>query len=142
MYSFDGSFQPLHADVGNLKFLGKSASDPKYCLMLVDLFTSMAYVYPTKSRKSIASKMEFFYREVKPKRKGQKRKLETDQEFKERKVNEIKNEYNMDMLLTAVTGGKAFAAEQKLRELKKRIFRFKALKKKVLKRISPYEIIK
>ena len=38
--------------------------------------------------------------------------------------------------------GKAFAAEQELRELKKRIFRLKALKKIVSKRISPYEIIK
>ena len=46
------------------------------------------------------------------------------------------------MFSTAVRGGKAFAAEQKLRELKKRIFRFKAMKKRLLKIPSPYEIIK
>ena len=37
------------------------------------------------------------------------------------------------MLSTAVRGGKAFAAQQKLRELKKRIFRLKALEKKFKK---------
>ena len=33
------------------------------------------------------------------------------------------------MFSTTVRGGKLFAAEQKLRELKKRIFRLKAMKK-------------
>ena len=46
LYRFDGPFQLLHADVGNLQFLGKSATDPKYCLLFVDLFTSKVYVYP------------------------------------------------------------------------------------------------
>ena len=45
------------------------------------------------------------------------------------------------MFSTAVRGGKALAAEQKLRELKKRIFRLKSLEKKPLKRISPHEIM-
>ena len=46
------------------------------------------------------------------------------------------------MSLMVVKGGKTFAAEQKLRKLKKRIFRLKTLNKKVSKRISPYKIIK
>ena len=36
LYSLWGPFELLHADVGNLEFLGKSAVDPKYCLILVD----------------------------------------------------------------------------------------------------------
>ena len=40
LYSFQDSFELLHTDVGNLQFLCKSAADPKYCLLLVDLFTS------------------------------------------------------------------------------------------------------
>ena len=40
LYSFDGPFQLLHANVGNLEFLGKSATDPKYWLLFVDHFTS------------------------------------------------------------------------------------------------------
>ena len=45
VYSFDGPFQLLHADVGNLELLGKSAADPKYCLLFVDLFISKVYVF-------------------------------------------------------------------------------------------------
>ena len=37
--SFDGPFQLLHADVGNLKFIGKNATFPQDVLMIVDLFS-------------------------------------------------------------------------------------------------------
>ena len=40
LYSSDGLFQLVHADVGNLEFLGKSATTPKYALLAVDLFSS------------------------------------------------------------------------------------------------------
>ena len=70
LYSFNGPFRLLHADVSNIDFLGKSATNPKYCLLFVDLFTSKVYVYPMKSRKSISNKMEIFYKEVEGKRKG------------------------------------------------------------------------
>ena len=128
--------------MGNLEFLGKSATDPKYCLLFVDLFTSKVYVYPMKSRKSILNKMEIFYKEVEDKRKGQKTRLQTNQEFKQKKIFDLNKKYNDDMLSTAVRGGKVFAAEQKLRELEKRIFRLEAMKKRLSKNPNPYEIIK
>ena len=66
-----------------------------------------------------------------------------DQEFKQKKIFDLNKKYNVDMFSTAVRGSKAFAADQKLRELKKVIFRFEALKKKFKgKRLRPYEIIK
>ena len=65
----------LHADIGNLEFSGKSASNPKYCPLFVDLFTSKMYVYLMKSKKSILKKTEIFYKEVEGKRKGQKTRL-------------------------------------------------------------------
>ena len=37
LYSFDGPLQLLHADVGNLEFLGKDATIPQYPLMVVDI---------------------------------------------------------------------------------------------------------
>ena len=43
LYSFDGAFQLMHADVGNLEFLGKNATFPQYVLVLVDLFSSKVY---------------------------------------------------------------------------------------------------
>ena len=42
--------------------------------------------------------------------------LQTDLE---KKIFPLKKKYNVDMFSTTVRGGKAFAAEQKLRELKK-----------------------
>ena len=44
--SFDGPFQLVHANIGNLEFLGKSAVNPKYALLAVDLYSSKVYVYP------------------------------------------------------------------------------------------------
>ena len=45
LFSIKAPFDLMHADVGDLHFLGKSAVDPKYCLLLVDLFSSKIYVY-------------------------------------------------------------------------------------------------
>ena len=87
--------------------------------MFVDLFTSKVYVYPIKSRKYFGNKIENFYKEVKEKRKDQKTRLQTDQELKQKKLFELNKNYNVDMFSTVVRGRKAFAAEKKLKELKK-----------------------
>ena len=61
VYSFDVPFQLLHADVGNLEFLGKLASVPNYALLIVDLYSSkVCYVYPMRSTKQIHKKLEQF----------------------------------------------------------------------------------
>ena len=84
-YSFDGPFELLHADIRNSEFSGKSATNPKYCLLFVDLLTSKVYVYLMKLRKSITSKREIFYKVVEAKRKCQKTRSQTDQKFKQQK---------------------------------------------------------
>ena len=86
--------------------------------------------------------MEIFYKEVEGKRKGQKIRLQTDQEFKQKKIFDLNKKFNVDMFSTAVKGGNAFAAEQKLRELSKRISRLKAMEKMPSKKQNLYEIIK
>ena len=50
-----------------------------------------------KSRKSIANKMEIFYKEVEEKRKDEKTRLHTDQEFKQKKIFELNKKYNVDI---------------------------------------------
>ena len=86
--------------------------------------------------------MEVFYKEVEGKRKGQKTRLQTDQEFKHKKIFHLDKKFNVEMFSMAVRGGKAFVAEQKLREVEKSILRLKALEKKTIKKINPCEIIK
>ena len=80
LYSISRPFEALHADIVDLRFLAKSAVDPKYCLLIVDLFTSKIYVYPMKNRSLLAKKMEVFYNDIQPKRTG-KMGLQTDLEF-------------------------------------------------------------
>ena len=50
LYSIGKPFELLHADISDTRFLARSVVDPKYCLLLVDLFPSKVYIYPIKSR--------------------------------------------------------------------------------------------
>ena len=55
--------------------------------------------------------------------------LQTDQEFKQRKIFKLNKKFNVEMYSTNLRGGKAFAAEQKIRELKKTLLRSKRMEK-------------
>ena len=46
LYTVGKPFEKLHADIADLRFLAKSTDDPKYPLLIVDIFTSKIYVYP------------------------------------------------------------------------------------------------
>ena len=68
--------------------------------------------------------------------------LQTDLEFKQNQIKKLNNEFNVDMFHTKVRGGKAFAAEQKVREFKKILLRSKRLEKQRGKRIKPNDLIR
>ena len=68
VYSFNSPFQLMHADIANLEFLGKSATVPKYALLIVDLFLSKVYVYPMRLQKQLLKYLNIFYVEIKNKR--------------------------------------------------------------------------
>ena len=101
LYSFNAPFQLLHADIGNLEFLGKNATFPQYVLVIVDLFSSKVYTYPMKSRKQIRQKLEQFYRDVKSKRKGKKMRLQVDREFQQVKIKDLDELNNVTMFSTS-----------------------------------------
>ena len=63
--------------------------------------------------------------------------LQVDNEFLQVKVKDFNNENNVEMFTSSVRGGKAFAAEQKIRQLKTRILKLNAEKLK----INPTKII-
>ena len=131
----------MHADIANLTFLAKSAVDPKYCLLIVDLFTSKIYVYPMKNRSLLAKKLKLFYEDIKQKRTGRMR-LQTDLEFKQNQIKKLNDEFDIEMFHTKVHGGKAFAAEQKIREFKKILVRSKRFERNGKNRIKPNDLIK
>ena len=66
-----------------------------------------------KKRIFLPKKMELFYNDI------DKKKLQIVQEFKQRKIEELNKKLDVEMYSTHLRGGKAFAAEQKIRELKK-----------------------
>ena len=68
--------------------------------------------------------------------------LLTDQELKQRKIFELNKKFNVEMYSTNLRGGKAFAAKQKIRELKKTLLRSKRMEKFKGKLIKPNELIK
>ena len=54
--------------------------------------------------------------------------LQTDLEFLENEIKKLNKKYNVEMFSTKLRGGKAFAAEEKIREFKKLLFKSKRLK--------------
>ena len=140
LYSFNGPFQLLHADIADIRFFSKSAVDPKYCLLFVDLFTQKIYTYPMKKRNNLKRKMEIFYQEVDQKRKEKMLRLQTDLEFQQNEIKKLNKKYNVEMFSTRLRGGNA--AEQKIREFKKLLLKVKTFYQKCKTKFKPYEIIR
>ena len=140
LYSIEGPLKKCHADIADLRFFAKSAADPKYALLVVDLFTSKVFVYPMKNRKLLARKLKIFYEEINQKRKG-KMLLQTDLEFNQNEIKKLNQEYNVTLYHSKLRGGKAFAAEQKIREFKKTLLKTKRFKKRNGERLRPNEAI-
>ena len=92
-----------------------------------------------KNRSLLAKKLELFYNDIQPKRTGEMH-LQTDKEFS--KIKQVNKKFDVEMYHTELTRGKAFAAEQKIREWKKILLRskhFEKMQKK--KRIRPNQLI-
>ena len=81
--------------------------------------------------------MKLFYDEVRSKRNGKRMRLQVDNEFQQVKIKDLNDKNNADMFTSSLRGSKAFAAEQKIRELKRRTAKLSAQKLK----ISPIKIL-
>ena len=68
--------------------------------------------------------------------------LQTDLEFKQNQIKKLNNELDVEMFHTKVHRGKAFAAEQKIREFKKNLLRSNRFEKYRKNRIKPNDLIK
>ena len=95
-----------------------------------------------KKRNNLKRKMEIFYQEVDQKRKEKMLRLQTDLEFQQNEIKKLNKKYNVEMISTRLRGGKAFAAEQKIREFKKLLLKVKTFYQKSKAKVKPYEIIR
>ena len=86
-----------------------------------------------KSKNLLSKKLELFYRDIQPKReqiaKNKKMRLQTDLEFRQNEIKKFNKKCNIEMFSSRVRGRKAYAAEQKIRELNKLLFWSKRLHK-------------
>ena len=109
-YSINAPFQLLHAELPILDFFVKLATDPKYCLLIVDLFTSKIYTYPLKSKNLLKKKLSDFFEDISKKRqKNVSIHLQTNQEFQQNKIKKLNTKFNVKMFSSRIRGGKAFA---------------------------------
>ena len=70
-------------------------------------------------------RLQQFYEEVQNKRKNRNMRLQVHNEFQQVKVKDSNDKYNVTMLTTSIRDGKAFAAQQKIMEIKSRIAKLK-----------------
>ena len=68
--------------------------------------------------------------------------MQTNLEFNQNQIKKLNKGFNVEMLHTKLQGGKAFAAEQKIREFKKFLLRSKRFEKLKKKKIKPNKLIK
>ena len=94
-----------------------------------------------KNMSLLAKKLNLFYNDVKNKRTGIMR-LQTDLKFSQNQIKKLNNDFNVEMFHAKVRGGKAFAAEQKIREFKKILLRSKRFEKLRKNRIKPNDLIR
>ena len=119
-----------------------SASEAKYILVFVDLFSSYIYTYGLKSRMNLVKKIEQFYNDIKKQRPTETKimRVQTDSEFTQNQsIQKLNKRYNVEMYTTKTNRGHAFAAKQKIQELKKLLV---AIKRNFKNRLNNYKIIK
>ena len=68
--------------------------------------------------------------------------LQVDLEFQQNKIKELNKKYNVEMFTTKNRGGKAYAAEQKIREFKKILFKIKKTYNRLKKILNSAKLIK
>ena len=68
--------------------------------------------------------------------------LQVDNEFQQVKIKDLNNKNNVEMFTTSVRGGRAFAAEQKIRELKSKIAKLNEQKTKTFTNKNNFELCK
>ena len=141
LFSVQGPLEFLHADIADINYLKPSASEPKYILLLVDLFSSFVYTYGLKNRKNLYKKLQDFYEKISKFTRNWKQhlRIQTDLEFTTSlKIKDLNQKYNVEMFTSRLNRGHAFAAEQKIRVIKELLLRLRRNNK----RKNLYDLIK
>ena len=153
--STNSPFQRMQADLADLRFINPGIG-PKYALLLVDVYTGMVFTYGLKSKAgpSILDKLREFYTEIwgqsnkyksrdEIKTEHEGKYLQTDMEFEQKSIEKLNKKHGVTMFQSKMSQGHAFAAEQKIRELKKMLYTYltRAKSNKSLQIKNKYKVL-
>ena len=112
LYSIGGPFELLHVDLADVNFTKPSASDPKYVLLAVDLFSSKIYVYPMKKRNNLVKFMARLYEDLVSEglneNTSEPMRVQSDQEFLQNAIIKLNKEHNVIGFTSKLNDGHAF----------------------------------
>ena len=83
--------------MADISFMAKSADDPKFCLLIFDLFTS---------KSTLTKKLKLFYQDVYEtrKNKNQNMQIQTGEGFRQNEMNKLNQKYTVDVFQLSSNG--------------------------------------
>ena len=120
LYTINRPMQFFHADLAYLQFFAKSAVNPEYALVCVDLFSLKIYVYTMRKKSNLVQKMELFYKEIEQKRnQKEKMRLQVDLEFQQNEIKKLNQNITLKCSVQKFEVEKLLQPNKKLENLKK-----------------------
>ena len=126
--------QRFQADLADITYLRPTAHEAKYVLVVVDVYSQRVYLYGLyKKDKTIDAFKQFVSDTEKVRDKGVQVYVQTDEgtEFFNRPLLRLFEDNGIRLFTTKMNRGHAFMAEQKIRELKKKMTKLKSLTPKL-----------
>ena len=126
--------QRFQADLADITYLRPTAHEPKYVLVVVDVYSQRVYLYGLyKKDKTIDAFRQFVSDTENVRDKGVQVYVQTDEgtEFFNRPLLRLFEDNGIRLFTTKMNRGHAFMAEQKIRELKKKMTKLKSLTPKL-----------
>ena len=126
--------QRFQADLADIKYIRPRAHEPRYVLLIVDVYSQRIYLYGlfTKDR-TLDAFQQFIIDSDNVRDKEVQIYIQTDEgtEFLNRRLKNLLSDNGIKLFTTSMNKGHAFFAEQKIRELKKALTKLKSLNKQV-----------
>ena len=126
--------QRFQADLADISYLRPTAHEPKYVLVIVDVYFQRVYLYGLyKKDKTVEAFKQFLEDMEGVCDKDVQIFVQTDEgtEFFNKSLLQLFKNNGIKLFTTAMNQGHAFMAEQKIRELKKKMTKLKSLTPKL-----------
>ena len=133
-FSVSDKDQRFQADLADIGYLRATAHEPKYVLVIVDVYSQRVYLYGLyKKDKTVEAFKQFLDDTEGVRDKDVQIFVQTDEgtEFFNKSLLQLFKNNGIKLFTTAMNRGHTFMAEQKIRELKKEMTKLKSLTPKL-----------